>query len=121
MRGFRPRHRVRGICAGSLHLDGFRCALRSGGCVRGRVRRRGSGLYSVFINLGVGEGAGRGNALPDKPACSEACYSEIIDAAEAHVGEVFVDERDVVCAVEFLVDVLAKRVCGRAQRTGGAL
>jgi len=66
-------------------------------------------------------GAGCGDVLPNKPACGKSCYSEVVDAAEAHVGEVLVDEGDIVCPVEFLVDVLAKWVCGRAQRAIGAL
>lgn len=66
-------------------------------------------------------GAGRGDALPDKPGCGEACYSKVVDAAEAHVGEVLFDEGDVVCTVEFLIDVLAKWVCGRSQGAMGAL
>lgn len=65
--------------------------------------------------------SGRWDALPDKPACGEACYSEVVNAAEAHVGEVLFDEGDVVCAVEFFVDILAKWVCGRAQCAVGAL
>jgi hypothetical protein len=62
-----------------------------------------------------------GDALPDKPGCGEACYSEVVDAAEAHVWEVLFDNGNVVCAVEFLVDVLAKWVCSRTQRAMGAL
>lgn len=63
----------------------------------------------------------RGDSLPDKPACGEACYSEVVNAAEADVRDVLVGEGDVVCAVEFLVDVLAKRVSGPAQCTVRAL
>ena len=75
------------------------------------MRRQRSGLYYfIIVRRERGGGAGRGDALPDKPARGEACYSEIVNTAEAHVGEVFVDEGDIVCAVEFLVDVLAKRV-----------
>lgn len=75
----------------------------------------------MLIHFGHVGGVGRGDALPDKPGCSEACYIEVVDAAEAHVGEVLFDEGDVVCAIEFLVDKLAKWVCARAQRAIGAL
>ena len=74
----------------------------------------------MLIHFGQVGGAGRGDALPDKPGCGEACYIEVVDAAEAHVGEVLIDDGDIVCAIEFLVDILAKWVCGRAQRATGA-
>ena len=46
----------------------------------------------MLIHFGHVGGAGRGDALPDKPGCGEACYVEVVDAAEAHVGEVLFDE-----------------------------
>lgn len=75
----------------------------------------------LLIQFGQVGGARRGDALPDKPGCGETRYIEVVDAAEAHVGEVLLDDGDVVCAIEFLVDKLAKWVCGRAQRAIGAL
>ena len=75
----------------------------------------------LLIQFGQVGGAGCRDALPDEPGCGKARYIEVVDAAEAHVGEVLFDEGDVVCAIEFLVDKLAKWVCGRAQRAIGAL
>src|SRR5258706_7785223 len=95
------------------NLCRFSASTRISSCLRKRRTRPRScamtkigALFDVNTFWSSGR-SGTRDALPDKPACGEACYSEVVNATEAHVGEVLVDEGDVVCAIEFLIDILA--------------